>query len=63
MSLLAGLGLIIFPLGIGLGGLIYTWSGYYAVYGCSLAFTILGLIYIYFVPESVTSRNIESTVE
>ena len=63
MSILAGLGLIIFPLGIGLGGQIYAWSGYYAVYGCSLAFNVLGIIYIYFVPESITSRDVESNVE
>ena len=33
-------------------------GGYYAVYGTSLGFTILGLIYVYFIPESVVSRNI-----
>ena len=63
MSLLAGLGLIIFPCGIALGGQIYAHSGYYAVYGCSLAFNIIGIIYIYFVPESITSRDVESNVE
>ena len=59
MSFLAGLGLIIFPLGIGVGGQIYALSGYYAVYGASFAFNILGLIYIYFVPESLATRNDE----
>ena len=63
MSILAGLGLIIFPLGIALGGQIYAWAGYYAVYACSFVFNILGLIYIYFVPESITTRNVESVEE
>ena len=40
-----------------LGGQIYKYLGYYAVYGTSLAFSLLGIIYIYFVPESVTKRS------
>ena len=63
MSLLAGLGLIIFPCGIALGGQIYAHSGYYAVYAASFIFNVLGIIYIYFVPESITRSNDESTAE
>ena len=40
-----------------LGGQIYKYLGYYAVYGTSLTFSLLGIIYIYFVPESVTKRS------
>ena len=60
MSLLAGLGLIIFPCGIALGGQIYAHSGYYAVYAASFIFNVLGIIYIRFVPESITRANDES---
>ena len=35
----------------------YKIGGYYLVYGTSLGFTILGLIYIYFIPETVTKRE------
>ena len=31
-------------------------TGYYAVYLASLSFTLIGIVYIYFVPESVTER-------
>jgi len=63
MSLLAGLGLIIFPCGIALGGQIYAHSGYYAVYAASFIFNVLGIIYIYFVPESITRSNDGSSEE
>ena len=63
MSLLAGLGLIIFPCGIALGGQIYAHSGYYAVYAASFIFNVVGIIYIYFVPESITRSNDGSTEE
>ncbi len=36
---------------------IFKYGGYYAVYGTSLGATIVGIAYIYFIPESVTTRT------
>jgi hypothetical protein len=36
---------------------IFKYGGYYAVYGTSLGATIVGIAYIYFIPESVTTRS------
>ena len=56
MSILSGLGIIVFPISESVGGQIYKYGGYYAVYATSLAFTFLGVLYIFFVPESVTAK-------
>ena len=34
-------------------------GGYYAVYGTSFGFTIFGIIYVYFIPESVIKRDVQ----
>ena len=57
MALLAGLGILIMPAAEALGGQLFKYFGYYAVYSTSMAFTVIGIIYIYFVPESVTRRD------
>ena len=56
MALLSGIGILVFPAAEAAGGQIYKYFGYYAVYGSSLALTVIGLTYLYFVPESVTAR-------
>jgi len=58
MALLAGLGIMVFPAAEAVGGQLFKYFGYFTVYGVSLAFTFIGLIYIYFVPESVTKRSV-----
>ena len=35
-------------------------GGYYLVYGTSLGFSVLGMIYIKFIPETITEKEIES---
>ena len=57
MSILSGLGIVVFPLAEFVGGQLYKYGGYYAVYSTALSFTFIGVIYICFVPESVTQRT------
>ena len=63
MSILSGLTFVVFPLAEFASGQIYKYSGYYGVYATSLAATIVGIVYIYFVPESVikSSKLAEAT--
>ena len=58
MSILQGIGIAIIPLAKFLSGVIYDWGGFYAVYGFSFGFTVIGLIYICFIPESLTEKDI-----
>ena len=55
--MLSGLGKAILPLMDFVGGQLYKYGGYYAVYGTSLTFTVVGLVYIILIPESVTRRS------
>ena len=57
MSILNGLGFIVFPLAEFASGQIYKVGGYYAVYATSLAATLGGIVYIFFIPESVTKTT------
>jgi hypothetical protein len=57
MSFLYGLSLVVWPLAEFLGGQIYHAGGYYAVYASSLAISVVGLLYIAAIPESVTIRT------
>ena len=57
IAVLSGLGKAVLPLMDFVGGQLYKYGGYYAVYGTSLAFTALGIIYIILIPESVTRRD------
>ena len=34
-------------------------GGYYLVYGTSLGFSVLGMFYVYFIPETVAKREIQ----
>lgn len=57
MSILNGIGIAVFPLAEFLSGQLYQAGGaygYYVVFGCSLGFTVIGLIYIVFIPETIT---------
>ena len=65
MSILSGLTFVVFPLAEFASGQIYKYSGYYGVYATSLAATIVGIVYIYFIPESVTlsSKSAEKESE
>ena len=56
MTLLSGVGIIMWPIAKYVGGQLYGFGGYYAVYGTALSFTFLGTIYIYVIPESVIKR-------
>ena len=56
IAVLSGLGKAILPLMDFVGGQLYKYGGYYAVYGTSLTFTAVGLLYIALIPESVTRR-------
>ena len=57
---MSGLTILVFPMAEAVGGQIYNHLGYYAVYVASLMFSVMGLIYICFIPESVpeTARNL-----
>merc|ERR1719464_2230925 len=64
MSVLSGIGMAIFPLAEFLSGQLYQAGsqiskegGYYVVFGTAYGFTILGLIYICFIPETITRRR------
>ena len=58
MAILSGLTILVMPMAEAIGGQIYKYQGYYAVYIASLGFTVLGLLYILFiVPESVHNRR------
>ena len=57
IAVLSGLGKAVLPLMDFVGGQLYKYGGYYAVYSTSLAFTALGIIYIILIPESVTRRD------
>ena len=57
MSILSGLTFVVFPLAEFASGQIYKYGGYYAVYAVSLAATLAGIVYICFIPESVTRRT------
>ena len=61
MSILSVLTFVVFPLADFASGQIYKYSGYYGVYVTSLAATVVGIVYIYFIPESVTKKLEEST--
>ena len=37
---------------------IFKAGGYYAVYGVSFLFTILGLFYVHVIPESIVKRDV-----
>ena len=56
MTLLSGLGIIMWPVAKAVGGQLYKAGGYYAVYGTAMSFTFLGVSYVYFVPETITQR-------
>ena len=58
IAVLSGLGKAILPLMDFVGGQLYKYGGYYAVYGTSLTFTAVGLLYITLIPESVTRRAV-----
>ena len=61
MAILSGLTILVMPMAEAIGGQIYKYQGYYAVYIASLGFTILGLLYILFiVPESVHNRRAQT---
>ena len=57
IAVLSGLGKAILPLMDFVGGQLYKYGGYYAVYGTSLTFTVVGVVYIILIPESVTRRS------
>ena len=57
IAVLSGLGKAVLPLMDFVGGQLYKYGGYYAVYSTSLAFTALGILYIILIPESVTRRD------
>jgi len=57
MALLAGLAILVFPMAEAVGGQIFNYLGYYAVYIASLMFSVMGLIYICFIPESVPEAS------
>jgi MFS family permease len=57
MSILQGVGMVFFPLMEFVGGQLFKYGGYYAVFGSSIGATITGLIYIRFIPETVTQRS------
>lgn len=57
MSLLSGLGIIMWPVAKFLGGQLYDIGGYYAVYITAMCCTFLGVGYIYFVPETIMKRE------
>ena len=58
IAVLSGLGKAILPLMDFVGGQLYKYGGYYAVYGTSLSFTVIGIFYIILIPESVTRRAV-----
>lgn len=57
MAILAGLGFIVFPFAELISGQLYKFGGYYLVYGVSLVFSIIGVVYVIFIPESVMVRE------
>ena len=57
MALLSGLGIAMFPVAKYVGGQLYVFGGYYAVYGTAMSCTFLGVGYIYFVPETIVKRD------
>ncbi|XP_023322314.1 uncharacterized protein LOC111696803 isoform X2 [Eurytemora carolleeae] len=59
MSILSGLSFIMVPLADFCGVQLYTYFGYFATYGTSLGFVILGIIYLQFIPESVNKGKSE----
>ena len=62
MTLLSGLGIIMWPVAKAVGGQLYKAGGYYAVYGTAMSCTFLGVAYVYFVPETITKRiHIQNT--
>jgi len=56
MTLLSGLGIVMWPVAKAVGGQLYKAGGYNAVYGTAMSCTFLGVAYVYFVPETVTKR-------
>ena len=56
MTLLSGLGIIMWPVAKAVGGQLYKAGGYYAVYGTAMSCTFLGVSYVFFVPETITQR-------
>ena len=57
LSILGALGFVMMPLADFCGGQIYKAGGFAPVYFTSLGFIILGILYILFIPESVTRRQ------
>lgn len=57
MAILAGLGFIVFPFAELISGQLYKFGGYFVVYGVSLAFSVIGVVYVIFIPESVIKRK------
>ena len=56
MTLLSGLGIVMWPVAKAVGGQLYKAGGYYAVYGTAMSCTFLGVAYVFFVPETITKR-------
>lgn len=59
IAILAGMGIIIFPLAEMIGGQIFKYGGYYWVYGTALFCCLSGIAYVTFIPESVVKRNLK----
>ena len=57
LSILGALGFVMMPLADFCGGQIYKAGGFAPVYFTSLGFIVLGILYITFIPESVTRRR------
>ena len=56
MTLLSGLGIVMWPVAKAVGGQLYKVGGYNAVYGTAMSCTFLGVAYVFFVPETITKR-------
>ena len=57
IAVLGALGFVMMPLADFCGGQIYQLWGFLPVYIVSLCFVFLGVLYIWFIPESISARS------